>query len=162
MNISNELDELARSLKLYRFRNELNFYKSQNDEKNLIRIEKLTKIINSLESTQLVQNKDKIQHAFDDGYKFVYMKPWRRLQDFHKVVKIKEFVEERYKDEKNKGIIEKMLLEAIEKKQLNKDNYVKYDQNISKIIDIPALKQDNDGNFKIILSLPRKRIVVKK
>lgn len=158
--ITNELDDLAKSFKLYRFKSELNFYQSQNDKKYSEKINSLIKVIASLDGTQEVKDnsKSKIQNAFNEIDKMVYKKPWRKLPNFHKNIKIKEYLFEQYKDKKKGELeyMEKMLLDAVENKKLNKDEYVIYDQNLCKITAIPILKGDLEGGFA--LEYPIKKV----
>jgi len=161
--ITNELDDLAKSFKLYRFKNELDFYKSQNDKKYSDKIDSLTKIIAGLDGIQDVKedSKNKIQNVFNEIDKMVYKKPWKKLPNFHKNIKIKEYVSDNFKDKKNDSdIIEKILLDAVENKELNKDEYVAYDQNLCKITSIPILKQNDDGKY--ILEYPTKKVTKSK
>lgn len=156
--ITNELDNLAKSLKLYRFKGELNFYQSQNDNKYSDKINQLIKIIDNLEDSQCTEDisRNKILNVFDEINKMTYMKPWKKLPDFHKNVKIKEYLDEKYKDNKNdRNTIEGLLTVAIENKELNKDEYVTYDISLCKITDIPVLKK-NENLFK--LEFPSKKI----
>ena len=154
MSTSNELDDIAKSLKLYRFKSEL-IESMETDSKNDTKNTQLKKTINELEGKMTIKNKTKIQDVFGDIDKQVYAKPWKKLPDFHKIVKIKEYVTEKYKDEK-KLQVETLLLEAIEKKELNNDLYVTYDQSIQKITDIPVMKLDTETNtYK--LEFPKKR-----
>lgn len=160
LNITNELDELVKSLKLYHFKNELNFNLSQNNDKNQDNINLLTKIINNLEKIELVDNKNKIQETFNEIDKMVYKRPWKKIPNFHKTVKIKEYLNENYKDKKIYDTIEKILLDAIDNKNYNKFELITYDQVLCKITAIPMLKQNSEGHFA--LELPNKNKKSKK
>lgn len=150
-HIINEINEIAKSLKRYRFQNELIYYQSQNDNKFIDKINNLNRIINELEDKSndiILQNnennaRNKIRNVFSEADKIVYKKPWNKLPEFHKNVKIKEFVSNYYKNDE----VEKMLLDAVGKNELKKDHVV-YDQNLCKIVDIPILK-NIDGKFKL-------------
>lgn len=163
MNITNELDDLVKSFNLYRFQNELNFYKSQNDssQKYSSQINLLTSIINNLNNTKEVKDnsKSKIQNMFNEIDQMVYKKEWKKLPNFHKNIKIKEYLLEQYNDIKKDELkyIENMLADAVENKKLNNDEYVNYNQNLSKITNISILKKNAEG--KLVLEFPTKKNV---
>lgn len=151
-SISNELDNLSKSFKLYRLRTELNFYQQMEKDTNLDRINILLNIINELEGNKI---KDKIHNFFDNIDKLVYKKPWKRLPEFHKIIKIKEYLDEKYKTNDKRNIIEELLINTIKTKDTTKGNYIIYDENICKITDIPGLK-NIDGQYKLILNENKK------
>lgn len=173
--IANELDDLAKSFKLDRLKTEYGHYKilvegnnddgnTENDENgendendniavgvnnNMQKLEQLEAAINSYEIL-FKENKNKIQDAFSQIDKYVYMKPWKKLPNFHKNVKIREYVLERYKDHKE---VEKILMDAVESNELKINSSVVYDQSLCKILDIPILKE-NSGKY--YLEAPKK------
>lgn len=154
-NISNELDNLAKSYKLYRFKTELQEI-ADTDDTN--RITLLTKAIDDTTGTnKQKENKNKIQDAFEQIDKMVYMKPWNKLPDFHKKIKLKEFINENYKSDYTK--LETLLFDAIEQNLINKNIFVIYDNISCKITSIPVLKKNDDGTYK--LEIPSKKIIVK-
>lgn len=160
--ITNELDDLAKSFKLYRFNGELNYYTSQNDNINNEKIEALTKVIAVLDGKQDTKNeKNKTIEALNEMSNMVYKKTWRRIPNFHKNIKIKEYLSERFKDI-NYSYIENMISSAIENNEFNNEENVIYDQKICKIIDIPALKQDQSGKYiltqKCIVKRKKKQV----
>lgn len=154
-DITNELDDLAKSFKLYRFRTELDFYQSQDDNIYADRINSLTNIIINLENISKEKNnsKNKIRNAFDEIDKLVYKKPWKKIPNFHKDIKIKEYLLERFKDDNDQiEHIEKIIIDAIGNSEIKKD-FIVYDQNLCKITDITVLKQNIEGKY--ILEFPK-------
>ena len=146
-DIVNEIDNLSKIYKLYRFKNELNYYLSQDVNTYSDKINKLNQIITNLETS----NKKTVHDVCDQINKLVYKKPWNKLPNFHKNVKINEYIVEHYKDNKD---LEKLLSDAVNDKLLNSNKYVVYDQLLCKIIEIPVLKE-KDGKF--ILEFHKKK-----
>ena len=144
--IANELDDLAKSFKLSRLKKEKDYYKKMDYEYHKEKIENIEKAINSLENIPK-ENKNKIQDAFSKIDKYLYMKPWKKLPNFHKNVKIKEYICDHYKDKTNeqRSFLENLLSEALLDTTSGINNNVIYDLNICKITAIPILKEDGDS-----------------
>ena len=158
--ITNELDDLAKSFKLYRLKTELDFHKSRDDDLNSDKINTLIKIITNVEGVvEKDTSKSKIQNAFDEIDKMVYKKQWKKFPNFHKNIKIKEYLLEFYETKDERDCIENILLNAVENKELNRDEYVIYDQDICKITAIPILKQNSEGLY--FLEYPTKKVVAR-
>ena len=68
----------------------------------------------------------------------IFTKTWKRLPDFHKTIKVREYVVEKFEADAREPI-EKLLCAAIQNKELNRDEYVNYDNINGRIIDIPVL-----------------------
>jgi hypothetical protein len=156
--ISNELDDLAKSFKLYWLEGELNYYQKVDSGLHSDKIELLTKTISGLVGAreQKDTGKSKIQSTFNEIDKMVYMKLWRKLPDFHKNVKIREYLDSNFKDKEGREVVENLLTSAIQNKELNRDEYVQYDQSQCKIFDIPVLKNIG-GQFKLVLPAKARR-----
>ncbi|AYV84264.1 MAG: hypothetical protein Hyperionvirus20_42 [Hyperionvirus sp.] len=155
MSIANELDDLAKSYKLTHLKSEYEHYK------HLIppapdKLEQLDKAIKSYEVT-FKGNKNKIQDAFSKIDKYVYMKPWKKLPNFHKNVKLREYVAEHHKN--NKLEVEKLLMAAVETNEHKINSSIVYDQTLCKILEVPILKE-HEGKFSI--ETPKKISRVKK
>tara|TARA_B100000900_G_C20457954_1_gene665953 strand:- start:152 stop:679 length:528 start_codon:yes stop_codon:yes gene_type:complete len=88
-------------------------------------------------------------NEFSDDY--LYKKPWTKLSNIHKIIKIKEFVQKLIinKDEDREKLKES-LVNLVNKKVLTKKDMVKYDALNARIIGIPNLKFSN-GKYHIIL-----------
>jgi hypothetical protein len=81
--------------------------------------------------------------ADDDLYK----KSWQKLNSIHKILKVKEFVNNLKMDsEKDKIKLKDELVELIKDKVLTKKESVKYDESNGKIISLPNL-QYKDGKY---------------
>jgi hypothetical protein len=91
---------------------------------------------------------------------YVYQKPWGRLKNVHKNIKIKEYVNSlKYPDDldenkinENKLHLNKKLSEFIENKDYKQKDYIKYDEDNGKILDISCVIFSKSKKvYKIIL-----------
>ena len=93
------------------------------------------------------EQKDNIFKEID---KYTYKKPWTKLLAFHKIVKIKEFVKEKYGDGDMQGEIVTKLSEFINDGKINTKKFVVYDPNMEKILSMSCLVVDTEGGvYKI-------------
>jgi len=75
---------------------------------------------------------------------YLYQKPWNKLTAIHKIIKVKEYVNQLLiENEKDKQKIKESLIELVKNKTLTKKDSVTYDSNKFKIISIPILKFEN-------------------
>lgn len=96
----------------------------------------------------VVTNKPKEtkEDIFKEIDKYTYRKQWNKLIAFHKIVKIREYINEHVTDlEMQKEIIEKLKVYA-EENRINTKKYVVYDPNAEKILSFPCLIIDNEKN----------------
>ena len=132
-------------------------------EKNNINKDILMKELEKADSSnkeQIILNKEKNKSSnsltntdspttakFSDDY--LYQKPWNKLTAIHKIIKIKEYVNQLLiENEKDKQKIKDSLIELVKNKTLTKKDSVTYDSNKFKIISIPLLKFEN-GKYVI-------------
>lgn len=79
---------------------------------------------------------------------FIYKKPWMKLNVVHKIIKMKEFVNNlNLSNEKERTKIKNELVELIKNKTITKKNTVNYDENQGTIISLKHLEYI-DGNYK--------------
>lgn len=144
--IYNELDEATKSLYIKRIDNELDDL-DENDERYIKLCQIKEKLITPKVSTfNATLNQININ---------AFQKSWNHLHNFHKLVKIKEYIEEEYHDY-DTGLqkkIEKCLVDAVESGELNSNRLVTYDKDRSIIVDIPCLTVKNN---EVFLKLPKK------
>jgi|UniRef100_A0A6C0D949 hypothetical protein len=77
-----------------------------------------------------------------DTIDYLYLKPWTKLTLIHKIIKIKEFVNNlEIKDETEKDNLKDTLIELIKDKSIK--NKVNYDETKGKITSIPKLAFQN-------------------
>lgn len=80
---------------------------------------------------------------------YLYKKPWNRLNMVHKIIKIKEFINNMDISLENKNNLIQKMTSMIKNKKLQKVSDVEYNPELMKIISINCLFQDNQ-NVKII------------
>lgn len=78
-----------------------------------------------------------------------YKKPWNKLKEIHKIVKIKEFI----KDQHGEGVWQTKIIDSlsayVNDGKLNKCTLVTYDIELAKITSINCLVVNTDGTYKI-------------
>jgi len=97
-------------------------------------------------STNIVES-EKEEDMYNDDY--LYRKPWNRLTEIHKIIKIREFVEKLNCSDENINNLKKILEKMVYEKKLTKKNTVVYDSKEGHIISIPILTYKN-GEYVII------------
>lgn len=89
-------------------------------------------------------------NTMSDEYN-LYKKSWSKLNSIHKILKIKEFVNNlNIKSDVEKQIIKDKLIELVKNKTLTKKGKIIYDEINGKIISIPDL-QYNNGTYQLNL-----------
>lgn len=78
----------------------------------------------------------------DDASLNVYTKKWNKLPNYHKVQKVKEYMDEKYKNDPKRAEIEKLLNTRIKEGKLNSCKFVDYDSTKLKIIKITLSKSE--------------------
>jgi hypothetical protein len=80
-------------------------------------------------------------NKFTDDY--LYQKPWTKLTAIHKIIKMKEFINElNIENKKEKENLKEQMVDLIKTKLLTKKDAVIYDSVNGKIISIPILKYE--------------------
>lgn len=89
---------------------------------------------------------EKYKQIFDD--QDLYKKSWNKLNITHKIIKIKEFINNNCKidNDEDKNKLKDDLTILIKTKILSKKDKVTYDETMGKIINIPNL-QYKDGKY---------------
>lgn len=92
--------------------------------------------------------------VYSDDY--LYKKPWTKLSNVHKIIKVKEFVSKLLIDDKNdKEKLKRSLIDLIKTRKLTKKEQVKYDPIKGRVIAIPILSFKN-GKYLIKNKLIKK------
>jgi hypothetical protein len=142
--IGKEIEILVKDNMRFRFQLELS-KTSDNGRKDTI-----GKILNNLDNKNTASEVDtmnKKNKIFDDLDKRIYSQPWTKLKSFQKETKIKDYVNEKFNSYVGKDQVLNLLMSALEKKELNKTSDVEYDTTNMKIINIPKLKQSDNGEY---------------
>lgn len=139
-----QLEALRYNLQKTRFENEQQHLTSLDNcfyEEEVV-ISRLAQLDLILKNLKPVDNTDVFFHEVD---RLTYKKPWNRLQLFHRAVKLDEFLTE------NKQLehLRQKLHKLISKGKLTTVKHVQYDPKTEKIIKIPCLYVDEDGNIDI-------------
>lgn len=102
-------------------------------------------IINETENNGSYFDNKNTDYIFNDND--IYKKSWTKLNNIHKIIKIKEFVNNiKFDNENNRNKLKDELVELIKNKTLTKKNKIKYDDVNGKIISLTNL-QYKDGNY---------------
>ena len=89
---------------------------------------------NSSESQEIVYSDD-----------YLYKRPWTKLSNIHKIIKLKEFISKLLIDNQNeKDTLKKEVVKLIHCKVLTKKDKVKYDSIKGRVIAIPMLTYKNN------------------
>lgn len=136
-SVNIEIERTKKRLFIQRLENELNDEDADKDDEHYKKIkqiyEKLTSKTTNLNLDQLLTK------AGDD----VYNKKWNRLPDYHKLQKIKEYLDEKYKNTTERKEIEETLKKRIADGTLNSVKFVDYDNVECKIKKITLSKKDH-------------------
>lgn len=147
MNFNQQLEDIRSNLRKFRFENELNvLYKEDVSVRDQIRISQLESIIDILKPELKEQKKDTFFKEID---KLVFKKLWNRLQPFHRLIKMNEYLEETYRDKPYYDQLCKEFKVLIEEGKLTTKRFVEYDSNNEKITGLPCLVID--ATDKIII-----------
>jgi hypothetical protein len=120
--------------------------------KNNSEVEWLTKHINKLNGIandnteiQLVKKNENIVLNNDEN---LYKKPWSKLNAIHKIIKIKEFVNNiKFENEEDREKLKDDLVNLIKTNILTKKDKIIYDSENGKIISIKNLQYKDDKYF---------------
>lgn len=147
--IYREFDIIKNKLKIKKFSNEL---KNISDD-HPIRAQHIQTILDELETFDDeavdTENKMEIKHVYDEITKLMFQKPWNKLPEIHKILKVKEFVNQliqlndKKSQKKKKKLLEK-LVNGIRKRELTKKNTVEYDSKNACIIKINKLEYNEE------------------
>jgi hypothetical protein len=121
----------------------LNSSKEQSKESDTSTDTKPTLIIKNNMSSQSLTTLSETSPSYSDDY--LYQKPWTKLTQIHKVIKIKEFVNTKLniEDEKEKQELRDKLVDKVKNKELTKKESVNYDSIKGIVISIPKLEYKN-------------------
>lgn len=148
-NISENIRKLRLNLRIKKYQNEIDIISQENAPWTKNRLELLQEAIN--ETTSLQSNKtNKTKVDFTEIESHIFKKPWNRLPEVHKIMKIREFVNNNIKKSKRKQL-EKELINAIQNTKLKTKNDVDYDTNKGQIVSIKCLDINNKQSYTLNL-----------
>lgn len=144
--VAQEIDDIRKTICRKQFENELNAY-TQNPQDFCCpsgsiddRIQELKNILDDKVCDNSITNNESSWAQPEMVENYMFKKRWKNLPECHKIIKIREYIEENYESVDDRKKIEENLIAAIHKKKLNSDKSVDYDPANEKIISISLLK----------------------
>lgn len=141
------MEELTKTMLILYYNNLEKQAKKNKININIPKVENNTSEIMSIqtENTQTentqTENDDTI---YSDDY--MYKKPWNKLNSIHKIIKMKEFVNNiKMDDMEMKKHLKTQLIQMVKDRRLTKKNDVEYDSVNGRIISIPSLQYKNNN-----------------
>jgi SOS-response transcriptional repressor LexA len=142
------IDKLVISFMKIRFLSEKTELVGKNSNNNTNnRIDQLNNIVEKLNTTESIIDATKNKNSFGEIEKLVYSKKWNNLQHFHKMTKIKEYLNEIIKEKSVKDLLALKISELINDKKLKYVKHIVYNSTQQKITSMPILKQNDKGEF---------------
>lgn len=149
MNPAIQLENIKITNFTNKLKNELNYLRDDNNQTSMIanlenRYDRIKLLETLLEVP--VEHRTTVEKMRENMTKemsqYVFRKNWNKLHEFHKIVKIKEFIKDHVNDEQMQNEICNKLIEHIKKGMINTNKYVVYDPNSEKILTLPCLIMD--------------------
>lgn len=153
MNISEQLDTIKNNNFKDKIKNELEYFQTIGiltpfENGHDISIEERIKLLETvLDQPEIYQNTVQQQRdtIFQEIDKYTYKKQWNKLPSFHKIVKIKEYLDANVQNKKMRDELLKKLTEHANNKRINTKKYVIYDPNKEEILSMPCIEIDDDN-----------------
>lgn len=117
-------------------------------KKNLNNSESLSVTVSEKDLTVPTLTTEKCRFSIESTLsdKHLYKKPWSKLNSIHKILKIKEFInnpELKFNSEQDRENIKDELIMLVKTKVLSKKENVNYSETEAKILSIPNLQSKN-------------------
>ena len=152
-NYENKIEDIQRKIKIKHLQELIKKLNSDNNDFHIKDLQKIVKILKERSTQQndyqqlspsknVDNNKINSNKLFDNIDQYMFNKPWNRLPEVHKLMKIKEYVNKSliiYENEKKEKLINQMFT-AVKQKKLTRKGSVNYDSINCRIISIPDLK----------------------
>ena len=157
MDISNQLDTIKLNNFKGKIQNELEYFTkiailTPFENGRDITVESRIKLLEEiLQQPQIHQNTVQQQREtlFQEIDKYTYKKQWNKLPAFHKIVKIKEFLEVNISDITQRKELLELLTDHVNGGRVNTKKYVIYDPNKEQILSMPCLIINKDNSYKL-------------
>jgi hypothetical protein len=144
-----DINIILKNLKKNYYEN-LQYTLSKNHNANSIHVNFLNKILDTDETNLIETNSteiEPIESKNNSDNNELYTKPWNKLNPIHKILKIKEFVNNlKNTNDSNKAELKDELSVLVKTKVLTKKEKVNYDEKNGKIISLVSL-QYKDGKY---------------
>jgi len=150
INYDTKIDNIQRMIKIKHLQELVKKLKSDESDYHINDLNIIIKILkdrNNEISDQKIEVKESrrtkgTDNLFNKMDQYMFNKPWNRLPEIHKLIKIKEYVNNSliiYETQKKEKLI-KVMFNHVKQKNLTKKGSVNYDQVNSRIVSIPSLK----------------------
>jgi hypothetical protein len=141
------IEDIKKNLKIKYLNNLLNILDQKSINYDIIKkeINKLDYLENDYYSIT-EKNIDSEKKNNSEKIDYLYLKPWSKLTLIHKIIKIKEFINNLQMDNNSKDKLKDELVDIIKNKKIK--NKINYDESIGKILSIPILSFENN-NYNI-------------
>lgn len=156
MNPSADIDTIKQQNFIFKIQSEMDYLKKNDKSFGLSeteitdRLQLLEDIMNNKECKRKMTVADEKNNLFKEIDKYTYKKQWNKLLAFHKIVKIKEFIKDKYGDGPLQDEINTKLSTYINEGKINTKKYITYDPNAEKILSVSCLDVDMDNKtYKI-------------
>jgi hypothetical protein len=124
-------------LKKYKDLNELDETLTESESIKLSNTEEIIK-----DSSNKNNSSESQEVIYSDDY--LYKRPWTKLSNVHKIIKLKEFISKLLIDDQDeKDNLKKQIVKLVNCKVLTKKDKVKYDNIKGRVIAIPMLTYKN-------------------
>jgi hypothetical protein len=143
--MAHKINQIRFELSKHRFEAELKYLEEDNQEWNKERIEQLKQVLKTFitetDDKQVVKDKQQLD---DEIMKNIYKKPWKKLIDIHKQIKLEEYFKETLK------------MNQSNHKLKNNNLTVNYNIESGKIISIDELIKNSAGEYGLRKSKVKK------
>ncbi len=152
MNPSNDIDTVKTQNFYAKINGEIECLKSGEKTFGLTdleigtRIELLENILGNKVCVRKVTMQEQKNNMFKEIEQYTYKKQWNKLLAFHKIVKLKEFVKEKYGEGTMQEEIIVKMSQCINDGKINTKKFVIYDPNAEKILSMSCLEVDTTNN----------------
>ena len=137
MEYNKLINEKRHELDTLRFTNELEYLK-KNKPDEISKIENIQTFLDT-SKTSIPKKENKMDKLFDEIDKRAFNKPWNKLTSYHKLIKLKDYIQESFDANKAQELIKTVTLQ-LEEGKLSSCKDVIYDQSTEKIKNIPKFK----------------------
>ena len=158
MDCSIDINEIVKELKTHHFTSEYNNIKDDDNERSKI-LKELIEMLNIINITK-ESAKNEIGNKV---YNAAFSKPWKKLLNFHRDIKLKEFIDEKFSNKTEDEQIElRNLLNTKANPILQLEKNIIYDISSMKIVNIPILEYNEDNKkYVVFVKKPKSKKNIK-
>jgi hypothetical protein len=122
----------------------------------------ITNILKTYDVQEIqTEQPNKVQKMFENLDREIFKQPWSKLKLHQREVKLREYVNDKYKDNPDKEEVMTLLVSANASKHLHSAD-VAYDRELSKITDIPRVVRNADNKYELKVTRAKAVAVRKK